>query len=393
MKKSLLFIAAGAMFLASCSQDDLYTPGANNDNYVNTDIENIVPTRSVEIPVPEGKGAIVLTKSGDTLSVINKTRAIDIPASLYVGSATRANAGNEPAKYKNYAIEIKYIDIEEVALYGPKDFYYEVVAFEDLNADDYDYNDLVFHTILSFSPDHMTRLRIQPVAMGAKNTIDLSIKFFKTNKDGSVISELKTVNLKDVRKSLFKDNTTNFINTDSATIAKNGGLTVYPCTYDVGLWFNDPSIEYIDVVYSIYVHETGKTYTSVPMTQRLASNIPSEGKAFNTSFDKNNIPFGLVFSDIYGGKLFESDGTCGADWWNYPTERNDIQNVYPNFRKWLEGEQATFDWSNPIGTYVNAIGELGEISLYEYNKVKEPTFAARQNPFKFDLNQYINKLK
>ncbi|MBR6286705.1 MAG: DUF4842 domain-containing protein [Bacteroidaceae bacterium] len=395
MKKSLLLFAASALFMASCTQEDL-SKGKNETSKwyenVNVDLENIVPTRSVEIPVPAGKGAIVLSNNGDTLSVIDKTRSIDIPASLYVGNnATRATESQEPAKYKNYAIEIKYIDLEDINLYGPKDFYYEVVAFEDLNADDYDYNDLIFHSVLSFSADRMTRLRIQPIALGAKNTIDLTIKFFKTDKEGSVISKLQEVTIKDVRKSLFKDNTKDFINTDSATIASNGGLTAYPFAYDKGLWFNDPSIEYIDVVYSIYVHETGKTYTSVPMTQRLASSIPSEGREFNTSFDRNNIPFGLVFSDIYGGKIFQSDHPCGADWWIYPTERTDIQTVYPNFREWLEGEHATFDWSSPIGNYVNAIGDYNEISIYEYNLVKEPTFVSRQNPFKFDLKSYTER--
>ena len=60
--------------------------------------------------------------------------------------------------------------------------------------------------------------------------------------------------------------------------------------------------------------------------------------------------------------LIDGD-TAGHDWINYPMERVNINDVYPDFDEWLGGT-GNANWDEPIeGTYINAIGYLKNGSI------------------------------
>jgi len=129
MKKNYFFLALAGLALAACSQEDLSLKNANSTKKA-ADLENIAPTRALQVTVPEGQAVILTaTATGDTVAIVTESRQIDVPTSLV--PATRATA-IAPGDYSNYGLTATYVSAAEIVPFGTSGAYYETIAFDKL---------------------------------------------------------------------------------------------------------------------------------------------------------------------------------------------------------------------------------------------------------------------
>ena len=388
MKKFLFALTTCSFLFASCSQEDLSTKGKE---FTKTNLEKIAPMTAYDFDVPAGQVAIVLNNvNGDTIAVLPESVTLDIPVNMAkeLKNQTRAGEGT---------VKVTYIPQEEIDPYEFGYTYYETVAFEDVEDCDYDYNDLIFHTKIEIKNGH-TYIDIQPIAYGAKYDMELYVKGTIWHKNAKKFVQVNATEepvlvCSNVRRDLFKDSSDEFINTDPEK-----DFYLYPFTHHL---IDNPHIkinknELMELTWFIKVYDKAgnqigpkEGYASIPMTQRVANSVESGEVYYNNLYNAENIPFGMVFCDIYGYKAFDTTDKgsskvypCGRDWFFYPAEKVDIETVYPNFRSWLQyGDVAEFTWNNPVGQFINVAGDDNEFSLYEYNRAdSSKKKISRKNP-------------
>lgn len=315
--------------VSSCSKEDLFK---------GVDLENLAPYRDLEVVVPAGCASIVKLY-GDTLAVCTQTTVISIPNQ--VGSSlTRAS-------YED-AITIENIKNENNYYQGSLNTW-QTVVFEDSQNGDYDYNDLVIHVNWMITATSYT-VSVHPVALGSTKKIKLGFE----KMDGNISSVDEVIVAEDCRKELF-GNREGFINTVEDKVffpkfaySKNLAKQSQDLRCAVN-WFIE-----VDGGIRLYAITNNKK-----------------------CLDQKGIPYGLIFTDIYGEYKFRNSqgSACGLDWFLYPKERESIYSVY-DFEAYLQTGDTKY-FRTPREGYFDAIGE-GEVdhkglkycpnSLYNINR-------------------------
>lgn len=298
--KKLLFLMMVA-FIASACEKDLYDEKADEKQ-----LKKFVFTEDFEVPVKEGCITTV-TYNGEVLYEGNVAVTIQVPKT---DVSTRSDSG----------LEWHFTGAEGG---NSTSYYYSimksgVLLFEDMTDGDNDYNDFVCRVEWQFAVNlngagnittlELAKLGVYPLAMG--NMLPLSFGFEVVNTANNTLID-DIVLYSDVRNEAF-DGTKGFINTDKELPAfalgnRNyfpyGGHTGSSKTYK-------PSIRYTEFTYNFYIAVNGvKRYTA------------DSSKALLTD---SKTPFGIYIPNVQSFK--------------YPIEKTSIYEAYPNFKKWLEGQ-------------------------------------------------------
>lgn len=271
--KAIYLVMALFLIITSCDRKQIYKAPV---------VDNWLATETQHIEVPDGKIALV-RYYGDTLAIVTETADIVVPKGI---ATTRSE--KEP-------ISIEYLNNNNN--FGSKYQIWQVIAFEDSEYGDYDYNDLVIHTRILQNAS-TTEFCIHPIALGSIKKIKLGVRI----KDTDVIL------FENCREELF-EGLEGFINTKLEGVRhKYEGTKKFkeniPCTYgkDVN-WF-------IEVDNGKRLYAVSKNYPSLN-SQRMA--------------------YGLILMNINDFYTFGNEKTCGGDWFNYPQEKVHINEVYPQF--------------------------------------------------------------
>lgn len=273
MMKGIFLAMVLFLALTSCERKEIYKAPV---------VDNLLTTTIQHIEVPEGKIAIVHYYE-DTLAILTKTADVVVPK-----VAQQSHSSIQP-------ISVEFLENNNNL--GNAYQIWQVIAFEDSEHGDYDYNDLVIHVRI-IQNSWKTEFCIHPIALGSTKTIKLGVRI----KDTDVILA------ENCREELF-EGLEGFINTDIKGLHHKYENTYkfsenIPCTYgkDVN-WF-------IEVNNGKRLYAVSKNYPSLN-SQRMA--------------------YGLIILDINDFYTFGNEKTCGRDWFNYPQEKVHINEVYPQF--------------------------------------------------------------
>lgn len=298
MKRLVFFIAAAGM-LAACKHD----PVEGIPQTGNLDMNNVVTTRTLSVPVETGRVAVVRS-GGQVLATADSPAEVLVP--------------------KDAPIEIRQLTPEEFNLTGLEvntSRLWQVIAFEDSRHGDYDYNDLVIHVKYEsrksnwYENTQVVRVAVHPVALGSTKTIALGYDVYAGTE--KVKSEMVT---QDCRATLFGGRT-GMLN----TLTKN-----------------------FDCDYFVYKNSTDDPILC-PAGRAVAVNwfiivdggvrLNALSTVYTTSLvNADNRPYGIVTTHTGYQYTQEDQGIVGLDWFNYPKENVSIDKVYPEFGRWLVGE-------------------------------------------------------
>lgn len=328
--KTLLLLALFAGMTTACveKEKDLFEGEVNE--IPNVPLENFKFTEDFEVPVKDGHGTVV-KYNGEVIYRGNVATTIQVPKSL-VGTRTGELTW--------------HFDPDFVWNPGQWSYQYRMegmLLFEDLDKDDFDYNDFVTRVMYFLDVNchdnngtskrilrnvRVGDLQVWPLAMG--NTLPLTFGFELVRTDtGELLFDY--VIYEDVRANTF-DGQKGFINTDldidhmrmnNRNVSYRNGDEIEPEDLDVEC-----------LAFNFYIQTNGgpKRYTA------------DSRKAVATT---NNQPFGVFIPMVSDFK--------------YPIERASIYDAYPNFRSWLEGGN------------VSPFGEQNDELLYPWS-VRENTW-------------------
>lgn len=300
------------------------------EDYPNMDL---LSTLIFNVPMQANK----VTRITSNGNVIAETA---IPMSIYVAKSEKDN------------IVIDYINnISPNKEWGTAQMW-QTVAFEDSPDGDHDYNDLIIHPKYELKVENgskVFKIGIHPIALGAKKSIKLGFLIYQGN--NLIVNQLATPN-GDCRSEIFQmtsdESQTPFINT-CAENNPNGVYRKYDTftkTFKYNVTTN--SIASLSVVWYIVVNH--QVYFAV--NDRF-KNIDSFG-----------YPYGIIFTNSGTGYYQEDSGMVGYNWYLYPYEYHNIDTVYYNINKWLNGKSKTFDYSvnknNAYKNYIELYSVYGE---------------------------------
>lgn len=322
MKKITFLLGFILVFSTSCVDSDknLSMPPEQR-------VAACVSSQDFTVPVKEGYTTYV-TYLGDTLAVANEAMVIRLPKESLV--STRASKG----------VQVDFGDKNDGTTYARE---WQAVMFEDSQDGDYDYNDFIFHVYnkAGYTYQNINKyiqtIEIQAIALGGGKTIKLGCVL--SDQSEHIISE-------DVRQDpKFFNGRRGFINT---------------------LNTEEPVECKLYKQIEGYVLSDNKTLGHPAW---IAWFIEIDGKrmyAVSTDIDfkeyamlnKENMPFGIV--------TISNNGT-----FSYPSERNSIFNVYPDFKKWTNGEASVIgQYTDKSLLYKYSRKELNEkrFSIWDYSR-------------------------
>lgn len=296
--KNLLFILAAAGLFSACKQD----APAPAPEIGNIDIENVITARTLQVPVEEG--CIAVVKSGEEV-------------------IATADASTEILVPKDMVVEIRQLTPDEFNLTGLETSTFQmwqVIAFEDSRRGDYDYNDLVVHVKYSsrksnwYPNTQVVRVGLQPVALGSTKSIALGYDVYAGTECVKT-----TMVAKDCRAELF------------------GGQAGMLNTYTRN--FTCDHFVYKDDTNDPILCPAGKAI-SINWFIIVDGNVRLN--ALSTVYTTNlvntdNRPYGIILTHTGYQYTQEGQGIVGFDWFNYPKETISIDEVYPEFGRWLTG--------------------------------------------------------
>ncbi len=298
MKRFLSLIAVAGV-LAACGND----PVERAPQTGNLDMNNVISTRTLSVPVETGHVAVVSCNE-QVIATADRPTEVLVP--------------------KDAQIEIRQLTPEEFNLTGLEvntSQLWQVIAFEDSRRGDYDYNDLVIHVKYEsrksnwYENTQVVRVAVQPVALGSTKLIALGYDVY------AGAEKVKTEMVaQDCRETLFGGRT-GMLN----TLTKN-----FECDHFVYKNSTDdpilcPAGKAIAVNWFIIV-DGGVRLNSISTT-------------YTTDLvNADNRPYGIVSTHTGYRYTQEGQGVVGLDWFNYPKENVAIDNVYPEFARWLVGE-------------------------------------------------------
>lgn len=301
MKKILVILILTMNFISCQKEVDLYNP----------DVSQYKLTKSFIVPIKDGNNTIVMY-NGDTLYVGNVSVSIEIPKTSLISTKSIDNKLEWHFIPNNNDIGTWHYQINRNG----------ILMFEDIPNGDNDYNDFIcyFKEQLQVNVDGFTNLiridkntglefsnlEIYPKAMGNSIKIGFGVEIVRVD-NGEMIDDILIYG--DVRKEAF-DNFSGYINTSkeidifplynrNTSYFKGKGRRYFPKNLDK----NGFAINYYILV------NNDKYYTANSTKQQIT---------------KNRTPYGLYIPNV---KSF-----------NYPIEKISIFNAYPNFKKWIYGE-------------------------------------------------------
>lgn len=307
MKNSVFLFGLISMLNLSCIDSDKQIGVAPELR-----VAACVSSENFNVPVKEGYTTYV-TYLGDTLAVTNDPMMIKIPKAALV--ATRSD--NE--------VKVNFGEKNDGSSYAKE---WQAVMFEDSQDGDYDYNDFVFHAYsrAGYTYQNINKytqtIEIQAIALGGGKTIKLGC--ILSDNSEHIISE-------DVRQDAkFFEGRRGFINTLN---------TEAPISYKLNKQIEDHVLGSSKVLghpawVAWFVEVDGKRMYAI------SADIDYKEYAM---LNVEKMPYAIV--------TVSSNGTFA-----YPSEKNSIFNVYPNFQKWVNGE----------------VGEIGNYNdkslLYKYSQ-------------------------
>jgi len=346
MRKKKLYVpmlAILTLISTGCEKTpDLYQGNKSGEDLMSN------PMQELKIDVPTGKYAVVMF-GGDTLAVCPESTTIMAPntsVTTVSGSSTTSNMMPSLATRAAEAsgdITIEYLVKSKQNNVLSKQKAYEIMAFEDSKNGDYDYNDLIMHVRIEKSGNNYS-LCFHPIALGATKTIGLGcvLKDTKENTwDHLVFS--------DVRSQLFEGRE-GFINTEA-------GKELYQFTsiYKLNVTGLSGDIKSADW----FIQVDGERIYAVSSNYKYS--------------DANNKPYGLILANIntIAFKTYMSD-ECGYDWFDYPAEKVNIDDVYDFSNTFFNSNMTSADKYHKLG-FINAkddskvIKATGKYTLGKYN--------------------------
>lgn len=303
--KKLILLLFGLSLIGCVKESPSFTQSKN--------VDSMLPMESQYVNVSQGKITIV-TDGADTLLVTTKSGKYLLPKK--VGGILTYNEIDSASH--NYIKDKMNV--------------FQTVAFEDCSYSDYDYNDLIIHTKLSINAANKTvKIEINPIAFGAVKHIALGVTI--NGKPHCLISNC--------RKELF--------NNDAGMINTRDVYKKYPIiTKEL------TGVSYKDIYGDLTKVSSIDWWIAVDQPEDLDEvdswvKLYAISKNFNC-WDKNNKPYGLILCNIRNNIYTYNKVKCGADWFHYPLETEDITNVYPAFAKFNEGQIPNFsDFATPMG--------------------------------------------
>jgi hypothetical protein len=308
---TLVIAAVAALSVTSCVKNN------TTKSFTSDDVKQYITTTEYSVPVKPGYGSIV-TCCGDTLSIADdsKNDTILIPKNKTVTS--QVLTGNEsPASAATKAVTdgdgvvISYYPLDAT---GYSSIFksnmkqlWTTEGFEDSKNCDFDYNDLVIHTLYRISSGKL-KIGIHPIAYGATKTITLGLIVYKNNV--KVYDEVISTNC---RHDLFEDypGTSGFINTvqyDHHYIAFPKILTICDAT----------SFSNLDIVWWVKTNDSSDIMYAVNARTTPNELLNSEG-----------LPYGVVCTYMDKGyKDGVATGLVGYNWFFYPKETVSVWNYF-----------------------------------------------------------------
>lgn len=417
MKKQILLFTIIAASLSACSEADLGEGKGNSTDEATaaaqTMLENIMPTRSVSVPVKEGYKTVVYY-DGDVIATTNYATDILVPSDAVVENLSKAQRATTTK-----ALSFEYILENGLQDQNGKSHMYQTVCFEDSRSGENDYNDLIFQAKIEQTKDEFS-VSILPIALGSTKPIGLG--YVVIGSDGNEVGRNEMFS--NVRTGLFGLGDILFANSykksgksevrDGKTYFEyytKNGKKVYADSYELKDGIYDPvvTLEEGDALIPVGSEKDGviisqyKDYLTNPFINTLATDVKENGttKTYYTaqSFKEkessswtvakpsNSLKYSVVFYiTVDGDKTYYSYswenalnsekienfvtkngypmGICVSasnakkSIFNYPREGKNISTVYKTFDTWLSGESNSLDVSNPNeGTFFDAIGE------------------------------------
>lgn len=296
--RALLPMALIAVMMTACVENEKDLFDGEKLEIPSVPLENFRFTEDFEVPVNDGEITVV-TFNGEVIYEGNVATTIQVPKTL-----ANTRAGGLAWHFKPNLTPGKWSYVQSME---------GVVMFEDLDDDDFDYNDFVtrvkFQLVVDANTTHATRVQIgnlesYPKAMGATLPLTFGFEIVRTDTD-ELLHDITIY--QDVREKAF-DGEEGFIN----TVIEQKHTKMYNRNSSVanGASVAPAGLRVEDLAYNFYIKTKNgrKRYTA------------DSQKAVPTN---NGQPFGLFIPTVTS--------------FDYPIERIPIYAAYPNFIKWLSG--------------------------------------------------------
>lgn len=304
-KIAIIIIMMGSASFISCNKT--VAPSGDGNKI---DLKNVVSTREYTVPIQPGKISVVYA-GGEIVAAADEPMTILLPKEC----VTRTSSGTVRVEY------LSEEDFNELGIGLGTMKLFQVVAFEDSRKGDYDYNDLVIHVRYDSRNSNWEKdkrvlaVGIHPVALGSTKKIALGYDVYYG--DELVYSEMVTY---DCRRDLFQDRE-GMLNTLTKNFEANG--------------------EYAYINKSIFYPKEGGKAVSVNWFIVVDGNtrLNAVSAVYTANMvDADNRPYGIVVTNTGYHYNEPGVGIAGKDWFNYPLETVNIDQVYPDFGRWLKGE-------------------------------------------------------
>ncbi len=277
---------------------------------------------SYDVPLQSDKVTVVVSQ-GDTLAIT------DIPLTIKVPT-------NVPTRSEH--LEVTFVDYSKLPAFERGSYIaanYYLLLFEDSFNADYDYNDFVAQVAFEMRGNKYNRrlaLWVRGFALGSSKT--LGFGFTDANGDNYMLSD-------DVRLDYFS-NQQGFLNTES-------GKKFVPGIESVAGKASEERDGKNYVYSNVHGKMSGGGY--VAYYKKLKPNISHGNKWNSLSFfitveDGKKIYIASIDQELgnrcpYGLALHKYSGEV-----SYPIEKTYMQNAYPLFDNWINGEVK--DWTSEI---------------------------------------------
>jgi len=335
MKKiQLLYVLALPLLLGSCTKDNLNEDLSEQETYAEkiSLLEKNTSNNLVEVPYKEGYVTIV-TYGDDTLAIAsreNETMFLQEGVKLPEASVTKSlgaistkaddSIGDSEAEYKvTYVKAEDYTGVENIS-----NNYYAIM-FEDTKNADFDYNDLIIHAYYNFHydkyPAQVLDIYVQGIALGSSKTIKLGVytqtgkKYISQNVREDLFSE----------ENLAEEHTGDipyFVNTEKEN---EDNLCRFKKENKITCTVTDKATDYVVWFIEATYSKTNETDTFIAPTSVKLSDITDRVSMFS----EVGRPYGIIKNSTIN---------------TYPCEKVPIDEIYPNFFKWIDGEiDGSFD--------------------------------------------------
>jgi len=335
MKKiQLLYLLVLPLLLGSCTKNNLNEDFGEQKTYKEkiSRLEKNTANNLIEVPYEKGYVTIV-TYGDDTLAIAsreNETMFLQEGVTLPEGSFTKSlvtisTKADDSIEDSKSEYKVTYVNAEDYTGIENISNNYYAVMFEDTKNADFDYNDLIIHAYYNFRydnyPTRVLDISVQGIALGSSKTIKLGV-YTQTGK--KYISQ-------NVREDLFSEedlaeehtgSIPYFVNTEKGN---EGNLCRFKKENKITCTVTDKATDYVVWFIEATSSKTNETDTFIAPTSVKLSDITERVSMFSNV----GRPYGII-----------KNSTITV----YPCEKVPIDEIYPNFFKWIDGDiDGSFD--------------------------------------------------